>query len=69
MEKVEKMVAEEGGFYNPEEAVEEKKTVDQNQNPALAGRELGARPKQNSAVGLAKAMEVDPSHSEYFALY
>ncbi|XP_062335293.1 GTPase IMAP family member 4 isoform X2 [Osmerus eperlanus] len=69
MEKVEKMVAEEGGFYNPEEAVEEKKTtVDQNQNTALVGRELGARPKQNSAVGLAKAMEVDPSHNSVDAL-
>ncbi|XP_029935821.1 GTPase IMAP family member 4 isoform X2 [Myripristis murdjan] len=64
MEKVEKMVAEEGGFYNPEEVEEKKKPLDENQNPtenkAREGRELGARPKQNSSLALAKPMEVDP---------
>ncbi|XP_078147555.1 GTPase IMAP family member 4 isoform X2 [Centroberyx gerrardi] len=64
MERVEKIVAEEGGFYNPEEVEEKKKPLDENQNPAenkvREGRELGARPKQNSALALAKPMEVDP---------
>ncbi|XP_074549744.1 GTPase IMAP family member 4 [Halichoeres trimaculatus] len=45
LEKVEKMVAEEGGFYNPEEVEKEEKPVDKNQNPAREGKELGARPK------------------------
>ncbi|KAM3860754.1 GTPase IMAP family member 4 [Diretmus argenteus] len=68
MEKVEKMVSEEGGFYNPEEVKKENKPLDENQNPAentaREGRELGARPKQNSALALAKPMEVDPPFSE-----
>ncbi|XP_018550862.1 GTPase IMAP family member 4 isoform X2 [Lates calcarifer] len=58
MERVEKMVAQEG-YYNPEEVEEEKKPLDENSNPAREGRELGARPKQNSGLGLSKAMEVD----------
>lgn len=62
MEKVEKMVAEEGGYYNQEEAGKEKKSVDENQNQE--GRNLGARPKQNSGLGLSKTMEVDPLSSE-----
>lgn len=60
LERVEKMVAEEGGFYNPEEVEEEKKPLDENQNPAREVRELGARPKQNSGLALSKAMEVEP---------
>ncbi|XP_034026441.1 GTPase IMAP family member 4 isoform X2 [Thalassophryne amazonica] len=60
MEKVEKMVAEEGGFFKTEK---EKKPLDENQNPSAVmnreGRELGARPKQNSGLGLATAMEVE----------
>uniref|UniRef100_A0A8D3AII7 AIG1-type G domain-containing protein n=1 Tax=Scophthalmus maximus TaxID=52904 RepID=A0A8D3AII7_SCOMX len=60
MEKVEKMVAEEGGHYNQEEAKQEKKPLEENQNPARDMRELGARPKQNSGLGLSKAMEVEP---------
>ncbi|XP_053198117.1 GTPase IMAP family member 4 [Scomber japonicus] len=68
LEKVEKMVAEEGGIYNPEEVEEkkeeekkeeERKPLDENQNPAREGRELGARPKQNSGLNLSKAMEVE----------
>ncbi|KAM4606161.1 GTPase IMAP family member 4 [Polymixia lowei] len=62
MERVEKLVAEEGGFYNPEEVEEGKRPLDenQNQNQVREGRELGARPKQNSALNLAKPMDVDP---------
>jgi hypothetical protein len=56
MEKIEKVVAEEG-IYNPED-VEEKKLLGQNQS-----LELGARPKVNSAVGLAK-MDMDPPHKK-----
>ncbi|XP_042370617.1 GTPase IMAP family member 4 [Plectropomus leopardus] len=59
LEKVEKMVAEEGGYYNPEEVTKEKKPLDENQNQAREGRELGARPKQNSGLSLSKAMEVE----------
>ncbi|XP_056219636.1 GTPase IMAP family member 4 isoform X1 [Seriola aureovittata] len=65
MERVEKMVAEEGGYYNPEEVEKEKKkSLDENQNTGGVGRDLGARPKQNSGLGLSKAMEVDPLSSE-----
>ncbi|XP_039982267.1 GTPase IMAP family member 4 [Xiphias gladius] len=55
MERVEKMVAEEGGYYKPEEVEKEKKPMDENQNPAREVRELGARPKQNSGLDLSKA--------------
>ncbi|KAK6299923.1 hypothetical protein J4Q44_G00299560 [Coregonus suidteri] len=59
MEKIEKVVAEEG-IYNPEEVEEkEKKHLDQNQTQ---NRQLGARPKVNSAVGSAK-LDVDPPHN------
>ncbi|KAM6971095.1 GTPase IMAP family member 4 isoform 1-T1 [Tautogolabrus adspersus] len=64
LEKVEKMVAEEGGFYNADEVEKEKKPVEDNQNQAREARELGARPKQNSALSLSKVMEVDPLSSE-----
>ncbi|XP_075936647.1 GTPase IMAP family member 4 isoform X1 [Anarhichas minor] len=65
LEKVEKMVAEEGGYYDPEEVEkEEKKPLDENQNPAREGRELGARPKQNSVLSLSKTTEVEPLSSE-----
>nr|XP_020442083.1 GTPase IMAP family member 4-like isoform X2 [Monopterus albus] len=60
MERVEKMVAEEGGYYDPEEVEEEKKPLDENQNPARDVRELGARPKQNSGLGLSTALQVEP---------
>lgn len=59
MERVEKMVAEEGGHYNPEEVEKEKKPLDENQNPARQGQELGAIPKRNSGMSLSKAMEVE----------
>ncbi|XP_040022684.2 GTPase IMAP family member 4 isoform X1 [Gasterosteus aculeatus] len=62
LEKVEKVVAEEGGYYNPEEV--EKKTLDDNANPAREGRELGARPKQKSVLSLSKTTEVEPLSSE-----
>lgn len=48
MEKVEKLVAEEGQ-YSPKEV---KKSLDVNQNTARDGQDLGARPKQNSGLGL-----------------
>ncbi|XP_028290654.1 GTPase IMAP family member 4 isoform X2 [Gouania willdenowi] len=58
LEKVEKMVAQEGGHYNPEvEKKEEKKPLDENQNPTSDVQGLGARPKHNSAVGLSKEVE------------
>lgn len=68
--KVEKMVAEEGGYYipvmGPEEEEEKKETekeekpLDENQNPARDVRELGARPKQKSGLGLVKTVEAQP---------
>ncbi|KAL6097713.1 uncharacterized protein ACO6RY_13192 [Pungitius sinensis] len=64
LERVEKMVAEEGGFYNPEEVEKEKTTLDDNANPAREGRELGARPKQKSVLSLSKTTEVEPLSSE-----
>ncbi|XP_069015647.1 GTPase IMAP family member 4 isoform X2 [Embiotoca jacksoni] len=64
MEKVEKMVAEEGGHYDPEggekEKEKEKKPADENRNPTRDAEELGAQPKQNSGPGLLKAAEVEP---------
>lgn len=63
LEKVEKVVAEEGGYYIPEVGKEEEKQekpLDENQNPARDVRELGARPKQNSGLGLNKTGEVEP---------
>ncbi|XP_029385384.1 GTPase IMAP family member 4 [Echeneis naucrates] len=59
MERVEKMVAEEGGYYKPKEGGQEKKTLDENKNPAGELHNLGARPKQNSGLSLSKAMQVD----------
>ncbi|KAI1889146.1 hypothetical protein AGOR_G00176070 [Albula goreensis] len=46
MEKIEKMVAEEGGFYTAQPA--EKQPLNLN----VVEKELGARPKQNGALGL-----------------
>lgn len=60
LERVEKMVADEGGHYDPENVQEGKKPLDENQNPAREGQDLGARPKQNSALSLSKTMEVQP---------
>lgn len=60
-QRVEKMVAEEGGHYQAEEVKEaEKKPLDENQNPTSEARDLGARPKQGSALSMSKLMEVDP---------
>ncbi|KAJ8279820.1 hypothetical protein COCON_G00068860 [Conger conger] len=55
LEKVEEMVAEEGGLYVP--GTVEKKPE---QNQKVVERDLGARPKQNSKLGLFKNMEADP---------
>ncbi|XP_034003954.1 GTPase IMAP family member 4 [Trematomus bernacchii] len=64
LERVEKMVAEEGGFYHvkeeEEEEVKEEKKKEENQNQNREGRELGARPKQSSSLSLSKTMEVEP---------
>lgn len=69
--KVEKMVAEEGGYYIPEMVKEEQgeegkkeKPLDENQNPARDVWELGARPKQKSGLGLDKTVEVEPLSSK-----
>ncbi len=66
MEKVEKIVAEEGGFFT----LKTDETKTQSQTPSLnlnnsslkENRELGARPKQNGSCNSLRAM--DPSHSE-----
>ncbi|KAJ3611037.1 hypothetical protein NHX12_021053 [Muraenolepis orangiensis] len=65
MEAVEEMVAEVGGVYLPQEEQEEVKEeakMDENQNPQEApadARDLGARPKQNSAPRLCnKTLQV-----------
>lgn len=63
LEKVEKMVAEEGSYYIPEvekEEEKEKKPLDENRNPAEGIRELGARPKQTSGLGSNKTVEIEP---------
>lgn len=60
MERVEKLVAEEGGHFVPQEKGEDKKPKDEDQSPGRDVRELGARPKQSSALSLSKAMEVEP---------
>ncbi|KAJ8419176.1 hypothetical protein AAFF_G00006750 [Aldrovandia affinis] len=54
MEKIEKMVAEEGGFY----AADSVETKPLNLN--TVERDLGARPKQNGSLSSVKSMEVDP---------
>lgn len=64
LEGVERLVANEGGYYKPEEVEKEKKPVEENKNTDRDVRELGARPKQNSGLGLSKAMEVDPVPSK-----
>ncbi|XP_072234913.1 GTPase IMAP family member 4 isoform X1 [Leuresthes tenuis] len=61
MERVEKMVAEEKGHYNPEL---EQRSLDENQNPARDVQDLGARPKQNSGLALSKATNVESLSSE-----
>uniref|UniRef100_A0A8C6WYG8 AIG1-type G domain-containing protein n=1 Tax=Neogobius melanostomus TaxID=47308 RepID=A0A8C6WYG8_9GOBI len=60
MERVEKLVAEEGGHFVPQEKEEDKKPKDDDQTPGRDVRELGARPKQSSALSLSKDMEVEP---------
>ncbi|CAN9506360.1 unnamed protein product [Ophioblennius macclurei] len=55
MERVEKMVVEEGGYYDPGVGKGEKKSMDENKNPTRDVQELGARPKQNSSMALSEA--------------
>lgn len=59
MERVEKMVAEEGGHYVPEVGKGEKKPLDENKNPTRDVQELGARPKQNSGLALSEEAKVE----------
>ncbi|XP_030625909.1 GTPase IMAP family member 4 [Chanos chanos] len=69
MEKIEKMVAEEGGHYSIEmlqnNAANQNHTQNENMNPNAAKQEsdLGARPKQNWSSGSLRAMDVDPPQS------
>lgn len=60
MERVEKLVAEEGGHYIPQEENEEKKPQEASQNQERDVKELGARPKQNSGLNLSNLTEVEP---------
>ncbi|XP_028825755.1 GTPase IMAP family member 4 [Denticeps clupeoides] len=65
MEKVEKMVAEEVGHYNPEKAEppqNQTQAQNENQKPnqVKETRDLGARPKQNGSFGSLKGMEAEP---------
>ncbi|KAI2649128.1 GTPase IMAP family member 4 [Labeo rohita] len=68
MEKVEKIVAEEGGYFTLK--TDETKTQSQTQslnlntNSVKENRELGARPKQNGSCNSLRAMDVDPPQSE-----
>ncbi|XP_068199985.1 GTPase IMAP family member 4 isoform X2 [Antennarius striatus] len=59
LESVEKLVAEEGSFYNPEEVEKENKPLDDVQNTTRDVRELGARPKQGSGLGLSNGVAVE----------
>uniref|UniRef100_A0A8C1WZM2 AIG1-type G domain-containing protein n=1 Tax=Cyprinus carpio TaxID=7962 RepID=A0A8C1WZM2_CYPCA len=67
MEKVEKIVAEEGGYFTLK--TDETKTQSQTQSLNLKtsslkeNRELGARPKQNGSCNSLRAMDVDPPQS------
>ncbi|RXN28216.1 GTPase IMAP family member 4-like protein [Labeo rohita] len=67
MEKVEKIVAEEGGYFTLK--TDETKTQSQTQslnlntNSVKENRELGARPKQNGSCNSLRAMDVDPPQS------
>lgn len=72
MEKVEKMVAEEGACFTLKNESESSQSQAQNhcQNENLntssvkENRELGARPKQNGSCNSLRAMDVDPPQSE-----
>lgn len=65
LEKVEKMVANEGGYFNLEKAEKERKPLDENQNPAQDAREEeGARPKQNSGLDLPNDPKVETGLNE-----
>ncbi|XP_068604168.1 GTPase IMAP family member 4 isoform X2 [Brachionichthys hirsutus] len=59
LESVEKLVAEEGSSYDPEEVEKEEKPLDENENTSRNVRELGARPKRSSGPGSSNAMAVE----------
>ncbi|KAK9953493.1 hypothetical protein ABG768_017482 [Culter alburnus] len=62
MEKVEKIVAEEGGYFilKADETKTHSQTQSLNTNSLKENRELGARPKQNGSCNSLRAMDVDP---------
>ncbi|KAF7691813.1 GTPase IMAP family member 4 [Silurus meridionalis] len=71
IEKLEKMVAEEGGHFIPmteEEKAQDQviaKATDENSNPkeVKEKRELGARPKQNCSFSSMHSVSVESQHS------
>ncbi|KAK3515375.1 hypothetical protein QTP70_018733, partial [Hemibagrus guttatus] len=71
IEKVEKMVAEEGGHFRPmteEEKVQNQDTaeaIDENSNPKAMKekRELGARPKQNCSFSSVRPVDAESTHN------
>lgn len=72
MEKVEKIVAEEGGIFTLKNESEKSQSQVQtheekenrNTSSVKENRELGARPKQNSSCNSLRAMDVDSPQSE-----
>nr|XP_055037699.1 GTPase IMAP family member 8-like [Misgurnus anguillicaudatus] len=64
MDKVEKIVAEEGGYFTLNTDEPETKSQAQNENLNTSNvkenRELGARPKQNGSCNSLRSMDVDP---------
>lgn len=77
IEKLEKMVAEEGGYFKPmteEERAKIQVTVaatDENSNPneVKEKRELGARPKQNCSFSSVQSVDAESPHSKFNAFY
>lgn len=72
IEKVEKIVAEEGGHFRPITEVEKEQyqviaeAIDENSNPKEVNdkRELGARPKQNCSFSSARTVSVESPDSK-----
>lgn len=64
MEKVEKIVAEEGGCFilkqDEIKAQSQLQSLNLNSNSVKENRELGARPKQNGSCNSLRSMDVDP---------
>lgn len=65
LQKVEKMVADEGGYYNVEKAEKERKPLDENQNPTPdALEEEGVQPKQDSGLDSPNVLKVETVTNE-----